>query len=51
MGTLDTGIGAVVTISLGVIGIAAIYQLSKGKAPLATDATSIATTSLTSIFK
>ncbi len=48
---MDTAIGAVVTVTLGVLGIAAIYQLSKGKAPLATDATSVATTTLTSIFK
>jgi hypothetical protein len=48
---MDTAIGAFVTVALGVIGIAAIYQLSKGKAPLATDATSLGTTTLTSIFK
>jgi hypothetical protein len=51
MGTLDTGIGAVVTIVLGVLGIAAIYQLSKGNAPLATDTTKVASQTLTSIFK
>lgn len=44
-------IGAGVTIGLGVIAIAAIYQLSKGKAPLATDATNLGEDTLTSIFK
>jgi hypothetical protein len=47
----DSIVGAFVSIGLGVIVIAGIYQLSKGKAPLATDATSVTNNALTSIFK
>ncbi|HEY1645943.1 MAG TPA: hypothetical protein VGF75_06285 [Candidatus Saccharimonadales bacterium] len=48
---MDVIVGSLFGLGMGVIVIAGIYQLSKGKAPLATDATSIATTSLSSIFK
>lgn len=48
---MDNIVGAFVTVSLGVIVIAGIYQLSQGKAPLATDATSVLNNGLTSIFK
>lgn len=48
---MDVIVGSLFGLGMGVIVIAGIYQLSKGKAPLATDATQIATTSLSSIFK
>ena len=48
---MDVIVGSLFGLGMGVIVIAGIYQLSKGKAPLATDATTIATTSLSSIFK
>jgi len=43
--------GAFTTVALGVIVIAGIYQLSKGKAPIVTAGSSVATTTLSSIFK
>jgi len=48
---MDEIVGAITGVAMGVIVIAAIYQLSKGKAPLATDITNITTTGLASIFK
>lgn len=48
---MDVFVGAFATIALGVIVVAGIYQLSKGGAPLAKDATQLGTTTLTSIFK
>ena len=48
---MDVIVGSLFGLGMGVIVIAGIYQLSKGKAPLATDVTQVATTSLSSIFK
>ncbi len=44
-------IGAVSAIALGVIVIAAIYQLNKKGTPLVPAGQAVATTTLTSIFK
>ena len=43
--------GVIVTLGIGVITIAAIFQLSKGKAPLVTATQSVANNTLSSIFK
>lgn len=48
---MDTAIGAFSGIALGVIAIAAIYQLGKKGNPIVPTAGSVATTTLTSIFK
>jgi hypothetical protein len=48
---MDVVVGSLFGLGMGVIVIAGIYQLSKGKAPLVTAGTSIVTTSLSSIFK
>lgn len=48
---MDVAIGALASIAIGVLAIAAIVQLSKNGAPLASDATKLGTTTLTSIFK
>lgn len=44
-------VGGIVTVALGVIVIAAIYQLGKKGNPIVPSATSVAQTSLTNIFK
>ena len=48
---MDTAIGAFTGIAMGVIVIAAIYQLNKKGSPLVPAASGVATTTLTSIFK
>ncbi len=48
---MDTAIGAFTGIAMGVIVIAAIYQLNKKGTPIVPVAGSVATTTLTSIFK
>ena len=48
---MDTAIGAFTGIAMGVIVIAGIYQLNKKGSPLVPAAQSVATTTLTSIFK
>lgn len=48
---MDVVVGGIVALGMGVIVIAGIYQLSKGKAPLVTAGSNIATASLSSIFK
>ena len=44
-------VGAFVTVSLGVITVAAIYQLGKSANPIVPTAGSVATTTLNSLFK
>lgn len=48
---MDVVVGSLTGIAMGVIVIAGIYQLSKGKAPLVTAGAGVATTTLSSIFK
>jgi hypothetical protein len=48
---MDALIGGVISIGLGVVVIAAIYQLGQKGNPIVPDATSVATTTLNSIFK
>jgi hypothetical protein len=48
---MDELTGAFVTVGMGVIAIAAIYQLNKKGSPLVPGAVSLGTTTLTSIFK
>jgi hypothetical protein len=48
---MDVVFGTFSTVAIGVLIIAGIYQLSKGKAPLVTAGQSVATTTLSSIFK
>ena len=48
---MDNAIGAVTSIALGVIVIAAIYQLNKKGTPLVPAASGVANNTLTSIFK
>jgi hypothetical protein len=50
-GTGSQVVGGFVALGMGVIAIAAIYQLSQGKAPLASDATKVGDNTLTAIFK
>lgn len=48
---MDTAIGAFVTVSLGVITVAAIYQLGKSANPIVPTAGAVATTTLNNLFK
>lgn len=48
---MDNAIGAFTSIALGVVVIAAIYQLNKKGTPLVPAGQAVATTTLTSIFK
>lgn len=48
---MDTIVGAFVTLGIGVITIAAIYQLGKSANPIVPDATSVTNTTLNSLFK
>lgn len=44
-------VGGIVTVALGVIVIAAIYQLGQKGNPIVPSTTSVAQTTLTNIFK
>ena len=48
---MDEMVGAFVAVGMGVIAIAAIYQLGKKGNPIVPGAVSLGTTTLTSIFK
>jgi hypothetical protein len=48
---MDTIVGGFVTVSLGVIVVAAIYQLGAHNNPVAADVTNISTTTLASLYK
>jgi hypothetical protein len=47
----DQIVGGIVTVALGVIVIAAIYQLGHTNNPIVPDATSLGQTTLTNLFK
>lgn len=48
---MDQIVGFLTTAAVGVVGVAAIYQLSKGKAPLVKAGQSVANTTTKSLFK
>jgi hypothetical protein len=48
---VDEIVGAFVTVAIGVIVVGAIYQLGKSANPIVPDATSVANTTLNSLFK
>ena len=48
---MDNIVGAFVTVGMGVVAIAAIYQLNKKGSPLVPAASGVANNTLTSIFK
>lgn len=48
---MDKIVGGIITLALGVIVIAGIYQLGQKGNPVAPDVTSITDTTLSSLFK
>lgn len=48
---MDSIVGAIVTLGMGVIVVGAIYQLGKSSNPIVPATESVATTTLNSLFK